>query len=124
MTAASVGIRRVYEQPGADEGLRVLVDRLWPRGLTKEKVGADVWAKDAAPSAELRTWWDHDPERFHEFAERYRAELEQTGEARALAELLEDAPHVTLLYAAKDPQVNHAVVLADAVLTAREGSGT
>lgn len=106
-------LRRVYDPPGEAEGVRVLVDRLWPRGLTKERVAADLWAKDAAPSTPLRTWWGHDPARLGEFAQRYREELEASGASGNLAATLAGEPRVTLLYAARDPEVNHAVVLRD-----------
>jgi len=106
-------IKRVYEAPEREDGFRVLVDRLWPRGLRKERAELDLWCKDVAPSPGLRTWWDHDPARAEEFAARYRAELDA---GPALAELLAAAeahPVTTLLYAARDPEVNHARVLRD-----------
>lgn len=107
-------IKRVYEDPAEDDGLRILVDRLWPRGLRKESLEAE-WEKDLAPSPELRKWWGHDPAHFDEFAEAYRGELDERGDALVdeTRDLIGDAPKVTLLYAAKDPQVNHALVLRD-----------
>lgn len=113
-----IRIKRVYEQPADDDGYRVLVDRLWPRGVKKTYAQLDEWNKDVAPSTALRTWWNHDPERFEEFAAKYRHELE-TGEAlpnfiEGLRQLGDEAT-VTLLYGAKNPEINHAKVLRDAV---------
>ena len=109
-----IRIRRVYEEPSADDGLRVLVDRLWPRGRSKQSARVDVWLKDIAPSKTLRTWFGHIPERFDEFAARYRAELDTNPEAVSrLRGLISDHPRVTLLYGAKDTEHNNAVVLRD-----------
>ena len=109
-------LKRVYETPDATDGKRVLVDRLWPRGLRKDAVALDLWAKEVAPTPELRKWFGHDPARFEEFSARYRLELDENPAASAFAEQvatwLADSP-VTLLFAAKDPAVNHAVVLRD-----------
>ena len=104
-------IKRVYEPPAASDGYRVLVDRLWPRGMRKEAAELDEGAKDAAPSPELRTEWHHHPERFEEFAERYREELDGNPAAAALLALGADHERVTLLFGARDVQVNHAAVL-------------
>ena len=106
-----IEIKRVYDKPSRTDGTRILVDRLWPRGLKREDAALDHWAKDLAPSSELRKWFDHKPERFEEFARRYRSELKHNPAietARAYAK-----GHMTLLYAARDPACNHAVVLAD-----------
>lgn len=108
-----VRIKRAYEQASADDGCRVLVDRLWPRGLSKERAELDEWLKDVAPSTELRTWWNHDPARMQEFALRYRAELDSNTDAVGALRALVDAGVTTLVYGAKDPQVNHARVLAE-----------
>jgi len=104
-------IKRVYEEPSEDDGLRVLVDRLWPRGLSKAKAKIDRWEKDLAPTTELRRWFGHDPAMWEEFLQRYRAELE--GKEEALARLRREANDgtVTLLYAAKDEEHNNAVAL-------------
>ena len=111
-TSCDVRIRRVYEEPSADDGLRVLVDRLWPRGRSKQSAHVDIWIKDIAPSKELRTWFGHIPERFDEFASRYRAELNTNPEpVSRLRELIAGHPRVTLLYGAKDNEHNNAVVL-------------
>ncbi|MFJ9212311.1 DUF488 domain-containing protein [Streptomyces sp. NPDC102264] len=109
-----VRVRRVYEAPEPGDGTRVLVDRLWPRGLAKSEAALDEWLKDAAPTAELRKWYGHDPERFGEFAGRYAAELAGPGPERALARLRELAAEdtLTLLTATKDTRYSHALLLA------------
>ncbi len=106
-------IKRVYDDPSPDDGYRVLVDRLWPRGVTHERAAADLWLKEAAPTPALRTQWHHDPKRFDEFAERYRAELDTNPAVDDLLDLAGAHPTVTLLFAAHDPAVNHAAVLRD-----------
>ena len=105
----SLAIKRVYEPPSAKDGTRILVDRLWPRGLSKAKAALGGWNKDAAPSPQLRKWFDHRPERFAEFSKRYRAELAHNP---AVAQLRALKGKVTLVYGARDPAINHAVVLA------------
>jgi len=118
MGTPDVRVRRVYEEPQPDDGTRVLVDRLWPRGVSKARAALDEWCKDVAPSDELRKWYGHDPARFEEFARRYRRELEDPGRAEALAHLralASDGP-VTLLTATKQTAISEAAVLA-AVLT-------
>ena len=117
-----IGIRRAYDQPADDDGYRVLVDRLWPRGVRKDALAYDLWAKDVAPSDELRTWWNHRPEDFAEFARRYRAQLKDSDALAALVEDLRGRPAVTLLYSARDTEHNQAVVLAE-VLSERLGDG-
>jgi len=110
----TVRVRRVYEAPSRDDGARVLVDRVWPRGMTKEKAHLDEWCKQVAPSTELRKWYGHDPERFAEFSRRYRAELQDPQRADALAhlsDLAKDRP-LTLLTATKHPEISEAEVLA------------
>lgn len=110
--------KRAYDNPAAEDGFRVLVDRLWPRGVSKERVAIDLWAKDTAPSSQLRQDWHHAPaEDWGEYADRYRAELaHETAPALAeLAETLRPHPVVTLVYAAHDPEHNHAVVLEEAL---------
>ena len=109
----SLAIKRVYDPAAPEDGLRVLVDRLWPRGLRKSDAEADEWRRELAPSPELRTWWNHDPERLDEFAERYRAELDGNPAVDEFARHIAGEKRVTLLYAAKDPHVNHARILAD-----------
>ncbi|MCI1675685.1 MAG: DUF488 family protein [Ancrocorticia sp.] len=109
----AVAIKRVYDKPDPSDGFRILVDRLWPRGVSKERAGLDKWLKDVAPSPELRRWWNHDPARMDEFAHRYSDELDHNPAVRELVGLIATHPHVTLLYGARDPLVNHARILAD-----------
>ena len=107
------GVKRVYEPPKASDGTRVLVDRICPRGLTKEHASVDVWLKDIAPSADLRTWFGHDPNRWREFQKRYFEELRANHAAvDHLTDLL-SAGKVTLLFGAHDTERNNAVALAD-----------
>ena len=109
----NIRIKRVYEPASLDDGYRVLVDRIWPRGLTKEKVHADLWLKEIAPSNELRAWFHHDPTLREEFKKRYFAELElQPQIVTRLLDLAMQGP-VTLLFSASDTELNNAVVLAD-----------
>lgn len=110
-----VHVKRAYERPSPRDGYRVLVDRLWPRGVKKEALRLDLWAKDLAPSPRLRTWFGHDPERFREFARRYHAELRTAPAQALLAELARRAARgaVTLVYGARDEAHNGAVVLRD-----------
>jgi uncharacterized protein YeaO (DUF488 family) len=110
-----VQIRRIYDPPRDDDGTRVLVDRLWPRGISKERAHLDEWCKVIAPSTELREWYGHDPERFAEFSRRYRAELGDPEHAEAFTHLSELAKTgtLTLLTATKAPQISEARVLAD-----------
>lgn len=106
-------LKRIYDEPAEGDGYRVLVDRLWPRGISKTRADLDEWCKDVAPSSELRTWFGHRPERFEEFAERYRIELASSQEAARFAKRLADKPKVTLLIGAKDPEHSQGVVLRD-----------
>lgn len=109
----TISIRRAYDPPGTGEGQRVLVDRLWPRGLSHERLGADLWLKDIAPSDELRHWFGHDPAKWDEFRRRYIAELDANPEpVRQLRALAGQGP-LTLLFAAHDAQHNNAVALRD-----------
>ena len=103
-------IKRVYEPAKSSDGIRVLVDRLWPRGVKKTTAHLDYWMKDVAPSPRLRLWFGHRPERFAEFGKRYKKELSGNPELAELRKLGRGAL-VTLLYGARDPQVNHALVL-------------
>lgn len=111
----NIRVRRVYETPTTDDGARVLVDRLWPRGLTKQKAHLDEWCKEIGPSTALRAWYAHDPDRFAEFSRRYRDELEDPERAAALDHLrgLADAGTVTLLTATKRAEISEAAVLAE-----------
>lgn len=114
--ASSVMLKRAYDPPAAGDGQRILVDRLWPRGVSKGEARLDDWIKNIAPSTELRTWFGHDPERWSEFRRRYRAELKQHG--LLVNELLGRAGKepITLVYAARDKVHNHAVVLRNVIL--------
>jgi uncharacterized protein YeaO (DUF488 family) len=109
-----VRVARVYDPPEPEHGTRVLVDRLWPRGLAKATAALDDWCQAVAPSAELRTWYGHDPERFDQFTAKYLAELEDDDRAGALASLRQARRHgtLTLLTATKELQISHASVLA------------
>ena len=109
---AMIDIKRVYDDRSADEGLRILVDRLWPRGVSKDAAALDLWAKEVAPSPGLRTWFDHREDRFAEFKRLYLLELRSNP---AVPDLIGQIGkrRATLLYGAKDPVINHAVVLAE-----------
>jgi uncharacterized protein YeaO (DUF488 family) len=109
---ASIEIKRAYEPPSPKDGMRILVDRLWPRGVRKDAAALDLWRKDIAPTTALRKWFDHRPDRFAEFKQRYRDELKSNP---AVSEVLKQIGRrkATLVYAAHDTAVNHAVVLAD-----------
>jgi uncharacterized protein YeaO (DUF488 family) len=116
---ARIRIKRAYEPPAAADGTRVLVDRLWPRGLTKASAAISLWRKDVAPTAALRRWFGHDPARWDEFRRRYETELRAKTESLAeLKQLAKSAP-LTLIYAARDPAHNHALVLRDVILRRR-----
>lgn len=104
-------IKRIYDAPAASDGYRVLVDRLWPRGVSKKRAALNLWLKEIAPSPKLRTWFGHQPAKFKEFERRYTTELQSNEVVPQLEALLAKHAHVTLLYGAKDPQINHAVVL-------------
>jgi len=106
----SVFLKRVYDSPAESDGERVLVDRIWPRGLTKVKARVDLWLKDVAPSTELRKWFGHDPEKWTEFKQRYRAELKNNPALSELQELSRQGD-ITLVYAARDQLHNEAAVL-------------
>lgn len=115
-------LKRAYAEPSAADGYRVLVDRLWPRGQSKIKLQLDQWAKSIAPSTDLRKGWDHDEDRFEEFATYYRKELNQNPAVDEFLEVLDQHPVVTLVFGAKNEQINHAVVLHDYLLEQLTGS--
>ena len=108
---ATIHLKRAYEEPSRSDGLRILVERLWPRGLTKERAAVDVWLKDIAPSPELRRWFGHDPAKWEEFQRHYWAELDANqGAVAELRRKTREGP-VTLVYAARDEQHNGALAL-------------
>jgi uncharacterized protein YeaO (DUF488 family) len=112
-----VRLGRVYDDPAAADGVRVLVDRVWPRGISKDRAHIDEWCKQVAPSTQLRRWYAHDPERFAEFTRRYRSELQDADQAQALVHLraLAREQTVTLLTATKDVDISQAAVLAELI---------
>lgn len=111
---AKIAVRRIYDAPAADDGCRILVDRLWPRGLSKDKAAVDHWFKDVAPSNDLRHWFAHEPGKWNEFKRRYHTELAQNKEAVApLRDVLKREKKVTLLFGAKEERCNNAVALAE-----------
>ncbi len=113
MSSTQISLKRAYEPASADDGVRILVERLWPRGLTKADAALDHWAKDVAPTSELRTWFGHRPERWQEFQTRYRLELNENRSAvSSLWERCRGQP-VTFIFAAKDVSRNGAIVLKD-----------
>ena len=115
-----VDIKRVYEQAADEDGVRILVDRLWPRGVSKERAALSGWLKDVAPSPDLRRWWHHDPDRFEDFARRYRTELDDNPTLEDLLSIVREHDRTTLVYAAKNPAVNHALILLDYIRQALE----
>jgi uncharacterized protein YeaO (DUF488 family) len=106
-----IQIKRIYDEPAKEDKTRVLIDRLWPRGISKEQAALDIWLKDVAPSNELRTWFGHKPERFAEFSKKYEAELTDNPNVETLQALARNTECLTLLYGAKDTEHNQAVVL-------------
>ena len=114
----NIRIKRAYEEPEREDGTRILVDRLWPRGLTKEKAMVDLWLKDVAPSTELRKWFAHDPGKWAEFQSRYLEELKRNKEQLSLLRQEAAKGTVTLVFGAKDQQHNEAVIL-QRLLTAK-----
>jgi uncharacterized protein YeaO (DUF488 family) len=115
---ATVQVKRVYEPPSGDDGVRVLVDRLWPRGLSKTRAAVDLWLKDLAPSVHLRRWFNHDPSRWGEFTQRYAEELDAKKAAVSALVGAARRGRVTLLFGARDPEHNNATALY-AYLTGR-----
>ena len=108
-----IQVKRIYEPPAELDGKRVLVERLWPRGMSKEKARVDLWLKDIAPSVQLRQWFAHDPAKWAEFRARYQTELEQAPQAVAQLRQLLEQHTVTLVYATRDEQHNSTVVLKE-----------
>lgn len=108
-----IKVKRVYEKPEKDDGIRILVDRLWPRGMTKEKAAVDLWLKNIAPSTALRKWFNHEPNKWEEFRVRYHLELKDNKESALVLKEQMKRGTVTLLYAAKDEAHNEALVLKE-----------
>ena len=115
----TIHLKRAYEKPERADGTRILVDRLWPRGLTKEKASIDIWLKDLAPSAGLRKWFGHDPKKWRGFRSRYRAELKQRGDQLRLIKRKAGEGPITLIYGARDQEHNEAIILKQLLLTSR-----
>jgi len=107
----NIKIKRVYEEPDRNDGERILVDRLWPRGLTKEKAHVDLWLKEIAPSTELRKWFDHDPEKWKSFCGRYETEIRQKDDLIKVLKQKARQGTITLIYGARDEKHNEALVL-------------
>ncbi|HKC27539.1 MAG TPA: DUF488 family protein [Jatrophihabitans sp.] len=125
-TAPRVRVRRVYDPPEPDDGYRVLVDRIWPRGITKAAATLDEWCPDVAPSTDLRRWYGHEPQRYAEFRQRYLSELKDPTRSKALAALrarADAAEGLTLVTATKNPQLSHAQVLAERLLDGEANDG-
>jgi uncharacterized protein YeaO (DUF488 family) len=114
--AANIKLKRAYDPPSPEDGARILVDRLWPRGISKEKAALDQWMKEIAPSTELRKWFGHDPKRWTEFRRRYAEELRQHPDLVAGLRSLARQSRITLVYAAHDEAHNDAIVLRDVLL--------
>jgi len=109
-----IRLKRIYEPYDKEDGYRILVDRLWPRGLSKEKAHVDVWLKEIAPTTELRKWFGHTPQKWEEFEKRYKIELKDKTElVKQVKDLEKDHKKITLLYGARDTEHNEAVVLVD-----------
>ena len=111
----TIAIKRIYEPASRSDGMRILVDRIWPRGIKKDRAKIDLWLKEIGPSTPLRQWFGHKPERWEKFCERYRAELSENEAVAQLRKLARATKRVTLLYSARDEDHNQAVVLAELV---------
>ena len=116
VSAGNVKLKRAYEPPTADDGTRILIDRLWPRGITKERAAIDQWMKGISPSAELRKWFGHDPARWDEFRRRYAKEVHQHAELLDQLRLLAREGPITLVYSARDEKHNDAIELRELIL--------
>lgn len=106
-------IKRIYDEPGEEDGHRILVDRVWPRGISKEQLKADLWLKEVAPSNELRKWFNHDPAKWQEFKKRYRQELANNPAFGQLKQIVKKEKTITLLFGATDTQHNQAAALQE-----------
>jgi len=120
----AVRLKRVYEQPSITDGTRVLVDRLWPRGLSKLEVSADLWLREVAPSSGLRRWYGHDPRRWRQFSRKYRSELARRPEVLELLDDLRRRTPVTLIFGARDQLHSHAVVLREVLDEQKQANGS
>lgn len=118
IAADHIKLKRAYEPPASDDGIRVLIDRLWPRGVKKADVAIDEWMKEIAPSTELRKWFGHDPKRWPEFRRRYKSEVRQHAEQFSRLRNLAQHGRITLVFSAHDEAHNDAVVLKDLLLAA------
>jgi uncharacterized protein YeaO (DUF488 family) len=118
----NIKIKRVYEQPDKKDGERILVDRLWPRGLTKEKASVDLWLKDIAPSTELRKWFDHDPEKWKSFRGRYETEIRHKDDLIKVLKQKAREGTITLIYGARDEKHNEALVLKQFLEKSEQGA--
>jgi uncharacterized protein YeaO (DUF488 family) len=116
IAANHIKLKRAYEPPAAEDGTRILIDRLWPRGVAKTEAAIDEWMKEIAPSTELRKWFGHDPDRWQEFRRRYQSEIRERSEQYARLRALAQHGPITLVFAAKDEEHNDAVVLRDLLL--------
>jgi uncharacterized protein YeaO (DUF488 family) len=118
----SIKIKRVYEKYDVNDGFRILVDRLWPRGLSKEEAKIDLWMKEIAPSDNLRKWFAHDPKKWEEFMKKYEEELRKNENLNKLIKIIQEKKNVTLLYSAKNKEHNNAVVLKNVLESIIKGS--
>ena len=123
VAADYVRLKRAYEPPAPDDGTRILIDRLWPRGIKKTDAAIDEWMKEIAPSTELRKWFGHDPARWHEFRRRYQSEIRHHSEELDRLRALAQHGRITLVFSAHDEAHNDAVVLKDLLLGHGEGPG-
>lgn len=105
--------KRVYEDPSEDDGFRILTERLWPRGVSKERATLDQWMKSIAPSNDLRKWFDHDPDKWEEFKERYRRELFGSEAVNEILDIIKDQDTVTMVFASKDEEYNSTILLKE-----------
>jgi uncharacterized protein YeaO (DUF488 family) len=121
---ANVKLKRAYERPAADDGVRILIDRLWPRGVSKADAAIDQWVKDVAPSTALRKWFGHDPARWQDFRRRYAGELRQHPEQLARLRALAKQGPITLVFSARDERHNDAVALRGVLLGTTTNPGT
>jgi len=108
-----IRLKRAYDEPSRQDGLRILVERLWPRGVSKEDAAVDLWLKDLAPSTELRKWFGHDPDKWNEFRKRYQSELKERGDLLTLLKHRTTEGNVTFVYASRDEEHNSAVALKE-----------